>query len=67
MTCAQALYLKKEPVVLTPRPGISVRPLTMEDLDFVVRNYHNPGAYASHIRGRIAEGKMCIRDSRLIL
>ncbi|WP_455580906.1 GNAT family N-acetyltransferase [Dysosmobacter sp.] len=58
MTCAQALYLKKEPVVLTPRPGVSVRPLTMEDLDFVVRNYHNPGAYASHIRGRIAEGML---------
>ena len=36
--------------------GVTLRPLTMEDLPFVLENYHNPGAYESHIRGRIAEG-----------
>lgn len=57
MTCAQAIYLKKEPLSVE-RPGVSVRPLTMADLDFVLENYHNPGAYASHIRGRIEEGML---------
>lgn len=56
MDCRQALYLKKEPPAVTLRPGVTMRPLTMEDMDFVLENYHNPGAYESHIRGRIAEG-----------
>ena len=56
MDCRQAFYLKKEPPEVTLRPGVTMRPLTMEDMDFVLENYHNPGAYESHIRGRIAEG-----------
>lgn len=56
MDCRQALYLKKDPPAVALRPGVTLRPLTMEDLPFVLENYHNPGAYESHIRGRIAEG-----------
>lgn len=56
MDCRQAFYLKKEPPAVPLRPGVTMRPLTMEDMDFVLENYHNPGAYESHIRGRIAEG-----------
>ena len=56
MDCRQAFYLKKELPAVTLRPGVTMRPLTMEDMDFVLENYHNPGAYESHIRGRIAEG-----------
>ncbi len=54
MECRQAIY--QGPALTAERPGVSVRPLTMADLDFVVENYHNPGAYAEHIRGRIEEG-----------
>lgn len=56
MDCRQAFYLKKDPPAVALRPGVTLRPLTMEDLPFVLENYHNPGAYESHIRGRIAEG-----------
>lgn len=56
MVCRQALYLKDEPPVVPLRPGVGLRPLTEADLPFVLENYHNPGAYESHIRGRIAEG-----------
>ena len=55
MPCTQAVYLKAEPPQVQ-RPGVSLRPLTMEDMDFVLKNYHHPGAYEEHIRGRIAEG-----------
>ena len=58
MDCAQAVYLQKEPPCVRVRPGVSVRPLTLEDMDFVLKNYHNPGAYESHIRQRIAEGML---------
>lgn len=53
---SQAYYLKREPPEVPLRSGISLRPLTLADMDFVLENYHNPGAYESHIRGRIAEG-----------
>lgn len=56
MDCRQAFYLKKGPPAVPLRPGVTLRPLTMEDMPFVLENYHNPGAYESHIRGRIAEG-----------
>lgn len=55
MPCAQAVYLKAEAPRVS-RPGVSLRPLTMEDMDFVLKNYHHPGAYEEHIRRRIAEG-----------
>ena len=54
MDFSQAYYLQKEPPRVQARPGVSVRPLTLEDMDFVLENYHNPGAYESHIRQRIA-------------
>lgn len=55
--CLQALYLRPEPAH-AECPGMSVRMLTMDDLGFVLENYHNPGAYEKHIRGRIAEGML---------
>ena len=58
MDFSQAYYLQKEPPRVQARPGVSVRPLTLEDMDFVLENYHNPGAYESHIRQRIAEGEL---------
>ena len=58
MDFSQAYYLQKEPPRVQARPGVSVRPLTLEDMDFVLENYHNPGAYESHIRQRIAEGML---------
>ena len=58
MDTAQAIYPGKEPPELQLRPGVSIRPLTIEDLDFVLENYHNPGAYEAHIRERIAEGML---------
>lgn len=58
MEAAQAIYLGKEPPRLQARPGLSVRPLTEADLNFVLENYHNPGAYESHIRQRIEEGML---------
>lgn len=54
----QAYYLKPTPPELAPRPGLSFRPLNQEDADFVLANYHNPGAYEKHIRERIAEGML---------
>ena len=58
MDTAQAIYPGKEPPRIQLRPGLSIRPLTIEDLDFVLENYHNPGAYEAHIRERIAEGML---------
>ena len=58
MEFSQAYYLRKEPPRVQARPGVSIRPLTLEDMDFVLENYHNPGAYESHIRQRIAEGML---------
>ena len=58
MEAAQAIYPGKEPPRLQARPGLSVRPLTEADLNFVLENYHNPGAYESHIRQRIEEGML---------
>ena len=58
MDFSQAYYLQKEPPRVQARTGVSVRPLTLEDMDFVLENYHNPGAYESHIRQRIAEGML---------
>lgn len=58
MDFSQAYYLRKEPPRVPARPGVSIRPLTLEDMDFVLENYHNPGAYESHIRQRIAEGML---------
>lgn len=55
--CRQAVYWKREPVTVE-RPGITLRQLTMDDLDFVLENYHNPGAFEAHIRGRIQEGML---------
>lgn len=55
MPCSQAVYLGAEAPQVS-RPGVSLRPLTMADLDFVLENYHHPGAYDEHIRRRIAEG-----------
>lgn len=52
----QCYYRKSEPPKLEDRPGVVIRPLTQEDCDFVVKHYHNPGAYEAHIRGRIEEG-----------
>jgi len=57
MVCRQAIYLKPKPPQIH-REGISIWPLTMADLDFVLEHYGNPGAYESHIRGRIAEGML---------
>lgn len=57
MECVQCMYLKKEPP-RAERPGVVLRPLTQEDLGFVLENYHHPGAFAEHIRGRIAEGML---------
>ena len=57
MVCRQTYYLGKEAPRME-RPGVTVRPLTMDDLDFVLENYHHPGAFESHIRGRIAEGML---------
>lgn len=57
MVCRQAYYARSEP----PRPRrcpAVLRPLNMEDLDFLLEHYHHPGAYASHLRGRIAEGML---------
>lgn len=57
MECRQCMYLREDP----PRaecPGAVLRPLTPEDLDFVLENYHHPGAIPEHIRGRIAEGML---------
>ena len=53
--CHQMIYLQKEPPVLH-NPAVTTRMLTQDDVDFVVQNYHNPGAYESHIRRRINEG-----------
>lgn len=57
MECRQAVYQKQTPAH-AERPGAAVRPLTMDDLDFVLENYHNPGAFESHIRDRIQEGML---------
>ena len=51
----QALWQRELPEIRLPE-GVTLRPLTQEDVPFVVANYHNPGAYESHIRARIAEG-----------
>ena len=51
----QALWQRELPEICLPA-GVSLRPLTQEDTAFVVANYHNPGAYESHIRARIDEG-----------
>ena len=53
--CHQMVYTKKEPPVIH-NPAVTTRMLTQDDVDFVVQNYHNPGAYASHISRRIHEG-----------
>ena len=55
MECRQALYLKKEPPHIA-HPGVEIRDLTLEDMPFILENYHNPGAYESHVRGRLQEG-----------
>lgn len=57
MECVQWMYLKEDPP-RAERPGVRLRPLMLEDLDFVLENYHHPGAAAGHIRGRIAEGML---------
>lgn len=57
MECAQCMYLEKDPPRVD-RPGVALRPLTMEDLDFVLENYHHPGSVEDHIRGRIEEGML---------
>lgn len=51
----QTLWQRELPEVEVPE-GVTLRPLTEEDVPFVVANYHNPGAYESHIRARIDEG-----------
>lgn len=51
----QAVWQRELPEVRLPA-GVTLRPLTPDDLEFVVANYHNPGAYETHIRGRLAEG-----------
>lgn len=51
----QALWQRDLPEICLPE-GVTLRPLTQEDTEFVVANYHNPGAYESHIRARIREG-----------
>lgn len=51
----QALWQRELPEIELPE-GVTLRPLTQDDMEFVVANYHNPGAYESHIRARIAEG-----------
>ena len=51
----QALWQRELPEVCLPE-GVTLRPLTQDDMAFVVANYHNPGAYESHIRARINEG-----------
>lgn len=53
--CHQMIYTKKEPPVVH-NPAVATRMLTQDDVAFVVENYHNPGAYESHIRRRIQEG-----------
>lgn len=53
--CHQMIYTKKEPPVVH-NPAVTTRMLTQDDVAFVVENYHNPGAYESHIRRRIQEG-----------
>lgn len=58
MECAQAVYLKKDPPPRRDCPGVTLRPLTMGDLDFVLENYHHPGAVEPHIRERIREGML---------
>ncbi len=55
MECQQALYLSKTPPKIA-HPGVEIRDLTMDDVPFILENYHNPGAYESHVRGRIREG-----------
>ncbi len=57
MECTQAVYLKKTPPQ-ADYSGAVLRLLTLEDLDFVLENYHHPGAIESHIRGRIGEGML---------
>jgi len=51
----QALWQRELPEVCLPE-GVTLRPLIQDDMAFVVANYHNPGAYESHIRARIDEG-----------
>jgi len=55
--CTQAAYLKQEPPQAR-QTDVVIRPLTTADLDFVLENYHNPGAYEAHIRDRIAAGML---------
>lgn len=57
MECVQCMYLEKEPPRID-RPDVALRPLTLADLDFVLENYHHPGSFAEHIRGRIQEGML---------
>lgn len=52
----QCYYTKPQAPEVGEKPGVVIRSLTQDDCDFVVANYHNPGAYESHIRGRINEG-----------
>ena len=58
LECAQAVYLKKDPPPRRDCPGVTLRPLTMDDLDFVLKNYRHPGAVEAHIRERIREGML---------
>ena len=65
METTTAVYWGSEPVRLE-KPGITTRPLTEEDLPFVLENYHNPGAVEGHIRDRIACGMIGgLLDGRL--
>ena len=51
----QAVWQRELPEISLPE-GVTLRPLTEDDVAFVVENYHNPGAFESHIRARIDEG-----------
>lgn len=56
MVCRQAYYPHAERP--PHRSDLTVRPLTGDDLAFVLHHYHHPGAYEAHIRGRIREGML---------
>lgn len=51
--CYQAVYTNGP--IPQERADIQLRQLTLDDMPFVLQNYHHPGANPEHISARIAE------------
>ncbi len=51
--CYQAVYTNGS--IPRKRSDILIRQLTLEDMPFVLQNYHHPGANREHIEARIRE------------